>query len=1711
MLECSICKFQGLDINGVTYEMLDDTTAREIALQAVDNQDAGTSVQLNEASILQAVSSGQIQIIETMDSNIQRSQSSVYSTNSSGILQGPVEVVDLPVADKESIAPQYITIGGKASELENIQYVYTCKYCERSSENLEELEEHIARDHEYGGENTQTTTAKQIIPAQAKIGNRMCEVTRVDAHNEGTVLSDLSNCNSFYKCPFCVKIFAPEWQDSLEKHILESHPGRSFQSPTAQKSQNQNKRFSCLLCEKVFYWQQTLTRHVKEVHPDATEEQFEEFSKVYGINARKLAERDEPRFSCMLCDKAFKWPKSLKAHMIEFHSIEAPKKISNKKEEFFKCLFCDLATKYACSIRKHIERKHQDKIDDVDVKKLDIPKVAAEEVKNEVISLDMRPPEIRLSGCKKIYRCPFCEYATQLPSNLARHLTSRNHNGIFTQEELRAIKVKSFMVVKKDSGQAGKLPPLRFSRSLKEIIDRKKLQIGQPVGADELASEIPDIFDDERQELHDIDDEETEGFKDSGKNKAVQVDTDAFDERKYVCVPQRKLVTKEQHNTSVDDVNQENKNIERATQAKDSSSLTAVVSKQTAEVTDQVMELDTEHYTAVAAIDQPNEEIELNKVNKDQNASEVSITEVPSDIDEKEVVSCIVCKKLFDNIKMLLQHVTAHENIKVSFSCEVCQEEFAFYSKLKEHAELSHSEILKHLTPINSVVLLTVKGGSKKAVTTHECPYCEMLFSQSAPLQQHVTLDHPKHLNTVQITATGKEIVRHYNCFFCELSFVSLIGIMQHMRVMHPDVEKPGDVESWTDTPSRKSSRKRKLPKWLEKDMDVGEEATPKRRKVAELPVRINMADTKMQKQPVTDELTVENKKPFTENMPQQIRKESSKPVSVKSPVKVPKVVKVVTVKGKRGIIATDSKVEDNAQSKAAKSLVKVVKSPESKPIPRRRKAHVVEQLESPVLSEHKCPHCNFTAKRSSALTFHINFNHQNIKAEPVDSGFDIAVDGQNRINSTTLKEQELASVSMSSADEDFEENSAPKSYQQTNRKASTMVTDGTVRIYGYSQPEAVHSYTRADNSYTCSYCNKSFHSEKAVKSHIRYHHKSHIADEINHTDMLGTELVYKCTVCPVVSRSLNSIMLHIEVTHPLDVDVQEVGVTKVPAPSSQAPVKYLCLYCPFKTKWRLSISRHVGKHHPAVGSFDLQDILVEPELQNGSFLCPYCLGVMNSKEEVIQHAVIHHGSHPELTEDDVEPVTEIESDGLMKCPYCEIYSRHKKNIDRHVSRMHPEKKEEFDSRKIQDPTNLPLYRCPSCTLESNHRVSFLHHMSRQHPEVEFDLDEACKDPGTETTYFSCKYCQSLYKTREAVVAHAKQAHRDEATLTEGVVSTVQTNTQSDDSAVFYKCPICSEVSRYQNKMLEHMRDAHGETQDFDSSDLVCVMKAGKVSPNMYICKYCKQGNSSLGSLIQHSRIMHGKDKKPEFTVEKVTADKDMVNVYSCPACAYTSLWRRTVLRHVKALHPTLSSLTTGDIKCAIKPLVDIQSSSNTSYICPYCEVTCKWRKSVVRHMKLFHPGLPDNVDIQAFQAFSESGFSGGRKGTKLLQCKRCKNQNFKSIPSLKRHYEQHHPEHAKSVLSPKNVQYVYTSLPAALGQNENTQGEVKDQFQCVICGALYLWKKSLYVHVKTNHPEQKDVYQVLDKIVDLIVDSIGKFIKELIFSLSVFRRKKSR
>lgn len=1684
----SVC-LQGLDIDGVTYAMLEGSSVDQLAVETGQNSNSVNPVQINDSGILTAVSGGQIQVIEAAGSAGKDTRTVQTLDVSSNISKTSQRLVK-PGIHKTKVAhgPKILAVADK-TEVNSVKYVFKCQYCDTSSETLEELEQHLSNVHGVSIEVENDVKSGKNLTKLVESTSQDSGAISIEPLVEGTVLTDLSNC--FYKCPFCPQMFSPDTQGSLEQHILESHPGKSIPKEAVSDSSitaGEKKTFPCLLCEKVFRWPQSLKQHVQESHTAASAEELEKFKEIYGISVKKWTGKDITRFSCMLCDKQFKWPKSLKSHLVEFHcNKEATKlKISKRREEYFKCVYCNLVTRYACSIRKHIERKHQEKVDGLDVSKLEIPKVDSSEVKNEVICLDTRPPEIRLSSFSKIYRCPFCEYATQLPSNLTRHLTSRNHNYIFTLDDIKRIKIKSFMVTRDGSKNSDKLPPLKLKPDLKEIIRQKKQKIGLPDKEGALMEEV-DTLDDEEQEMEELSDEE----KKTNGNKANYAKT--FVKNKEIAI---QSTENELHEDTLEGSKNITENEEKMNCSKDDSvnsskghGIMGTENKRGIEGEDKIQNSGNEPDI---------EEKEENHV----STTGPDVAEVPGGklfageaVDERkpdqETATCCVCKKSYIDIKLLLQHVATHDNMKVNFSCQVCQEEFTFFSTLKIHMENKHGENNEPVLPMSTVVLSVVKESSRKPLTTHECPYCEMLFAKSSALQKHVTVDHVNLLKPVQPGVTASAFVPRFNCLFCELSFVSLPRLVQHMHVIHPGQERPGVVEDLPGTPTRKSSRKRKLPKWLEKDMDVSEELGTKRKKVMSLPLRIDMTDNSVSDD--TDTCTEQGKQKEDMKIKAMHLRENHK-AKLSEPNSTGTSTSAGFRKKTAPILPRKQAQVGNKTTEKIRSPGKIALKQSKQSTPKIRKESVSALYDSDALTQHKCPHCNFTAKRSAALTFHLNFNHQNVvKSEPFDPDYETEAIhfGRDEPSPLDSKKSPLKSCKKS-ADAENEDRDVSQGYNTfvditksdivtSHDKSTGVEMDKLAPVKMEKHKAWAKTKQSGQEKFTCLYCHVTFGNETEVRKHVKDNHRSSSVDGNKDSllSIFGAETAYKCTVCPVLSSSVEGVLLHTEVAHPLEFDVAPNDIKQTELSSEQVQVKFLCPYCPFKSKWKMSIPWHVGKHHPRAENFKPEDITCEPELEQRSFLCPYCLGVMASKTEVIQHVDDQHSSQPRLTEEDVENVVGDEQGDLLKCPYCETHSRYKENIVRHVNLVHPEKTKKFEeeTKQMKQMAQLKkLYSCKHCALETPYFSCLKRHMKRWHAPTELDADVMAQDISVSFFYFKCKYCNILCRSKSEVIAHAQEQHKTECTLKDDEITTVDVESSDVYHQMFYRCPVCNFGDHDKEKLIEHVSVAHDEMHNFQASDLVCELKKMDQRPDS---EQTSQKSFTITSGFKKGRKLH-----------------------KCSHCegesfkSVSELNRHYVEKHSEHEKYELNSKTSQNVSISgrKRPVDDLLPNTQTlsgtqptegeTFQCGYCDVTCKWKKSVIRHIRMSHPGKMEMV-------LSIQQPASCRKGTKLLQCKRCVNQKFKTIPCLRKHYVQYHPEHVENLLNAKNFQYIYTSRPSRLAVNDSDYG-FKEQFQCVICGALYLWKKSLYVHVKTNHPKQREVYQVLDKMVDIIVDAVG-------------------
>ncbi|WAR21347.1 ZFP26-like protein [Mya arenaria] len=1634
-----IVQQEGTDVEGMTYTVVENEGAegQPMSLDAI--MGGGSVTMVTENGEEQALPPSQYHVLQQLE--VIKTEGDNYSV--------------LPTAEDTSTGPDQ-------------SLSYYCQFCGSILVSLNELKSHMAERHNASIEVEEMDGIVYDEANQSEVDNKnrtedegmtielccsMCNLVfddkdKLEAHMYDKHSMENLDSDSFLKCPFCPRMFAAKWQNSLYEHLKEKHDSHTgpievevVKMKAAKKRSKDAYRPSpmysekeaeatCHLCNLTFKHKKNLPIHLTKYHQMSEKEIEEILGHDFHIPTM---------FSCPVCSKQFLWPATLKRHMLE-HDPEG-KSPNTRRNVFFRCLYCPLTTRYACSVRKHISRIHPEKVKDIDINKLSIPKFTGDvpdDVKENVITLDKRPAEEKYKDFAVVYICPFCDYVTQLPSNLSRHLTSKAHNKIFTSEELKAIKVSSFKV--KKGSNTSELPKLQLDRKVRDIVNVKRKQMElPPLSCDETDLDIFD--DDERENEEEQEDPSYDPRRDSkgmtaplkvygvssNKSKEIVSPVSSLTGKGSVCVLGKDGTVKKLFPKSVAEISVKQ-------EAETEEMITGTTTEDTLDDTETI----PEQVEDIGEVGREKGEKQTQTDNMD------AVKAAP----DSERIKCLKCPLRFADIQSLLKHIVLHKNVVLDFSCQICKEKFPFYSELLEHDEKVHKGKMGTTNVMKAVAMSSINT-SRKPMTTYDCPYCEMLFGQPGSLDKHARLDHKEHLKRSGDGAGKRDSVCGFNCYFCELSFFSILQLVEHMQAVHPNAERPGQVE-FSDLSARKSSRKRKLPKWLEKDMEFGEEV---KKKKSELPVRVGSiqvlnAKPGEQKEKVAEKAddaaeTLASKKNVpvahsSESVPTSKAKDDDKEVTVD--VSDGRVVKHSTKKRIQSEKATQSSAnvltkhpidrksdENKSQTDAKqKTVLKQKQNKKMAMLHTKEKASTPKKLQDESLKEvkssvkrkrqtqsvnlediivdspaAKCPHCSFVAKRSSALAFHINMNHPDKKV--------------------IKKEVDEESLPGDINDEPIDDNLA------------------TDKDYQYTGPKSKHKTEAIQTD--------------ELRNEKREDYQDGDSDLESDIDLMDLDISGDITDRGCVEVN----------------DGEEVREFAVEVNEEEN-----------RSVWRSGLYRHMRRKHKDEKDIFTETFYVDLELNKGDYCCPHCTEKFDSPETVVEHSREHHPEKCVLSANVIESTENAKLNAdQFQCPYCDMTSQYTTSITRHVARHHPSRKKSFHNSKILRLTGdaghvtRKVFGCEYCSYETDYRSCLNRHVERKHP-IAYEEYKVRPVKPRETQHhskvivrkfpkkvipaskFVCIYCQHKLESDESLKYHVASEHNGFP-----VVSVKVKYVGVGLDTPVYSCPQCQLMDLDLQAVASHIQQ-HDDNEESENSNKSVDGKQSGLQ--VYVCNTCSKAYESLYNLVLHSHKSHGKDAEVMFKMVKLGGDnEELVNKYNCPICSFISVTRDSLVSHLQSKHG-IADVAVSDVG-GMDTLASNQSvlHNNTGFKCPYCNVCMQKESNIFEHIVSKHPEKSADVNISKIKESHERTKLLITKRKRVHQCVHC-NMRFRTSLPLRWHMRRFHPKVASSEMGQEVVKYIDTPINAS--HTDRREPNNCPEVQCELCLAI-LGPEKLTAHLR--------------------------------------------
>ncbi|XP_046387686.1 transcriptional repressor CTCFL-like [Ischnura elegans] len=287
-----------------------------------------------------------------------------------------------------------------------------------------------------------------------------------------------------------------------------------------------------------------------------------------------------------------------------------------------------------------------------------------------------------------------------------------------------------------------------------------------------------------------------------------------------------------------------------------------------------------------------------------------------------------------------------------------------------------------------------------------------------------------------------------------------------------------------------------------------------------------------------------------------------------------------------------------------------------------------------------------------------------------------------------------------------------------------------------------------------------------------------------------------------------------------------------------QAPFKYFCNLCSFKTKRESHYKKHIQLHKQGSAKLYVcsqcsfrtirMGHLRRHELQHASEAlsctkCPYTTDSLFFLQR--HHRLKHSSSSKEQTSSAQEQ---------LKCPNCDYKTTQAHFLKRHL-RVH---------QASEDVIKRSLHQCEKCSYTTWRKEHFERHQRDVHSELR---------------PFLCDTCGKAFKRADALRQHRVSRHHPSPTPEPGTTS-------SNSVSSAHCCPQCSKPCRSRAHLKDHMA-AHSDERSFLCEICGSSFKTRAVqrkhiatvhaNPKAFPCNHCVRRFSTKYALLRHKKI-HG-------------------------------------------------------------------------------------------------------------------------------------------------------------------------------------------------------------------------------------------------------------
>ncbi|KAJ8948496.1 hypothetical protein NQ318_000033 [Aromia moschata] len=287
---------------------------------------------------------------------------------------------------------------------------------------------------------------------------------------------------------------------------------------------------------------------------------------------------------------------------------------------------------------------------------------------------------------------------------------------------------------------------------------------------------------------------------------------------------------------------------------------------------------------------------------------------------------------------------------------------------------------------------------------------------------------------------------------------------------------------------------------------------------------------------------------------------------------------------------------------------------------------------------------------------------------------------------------------------------------------------------------------------------------------------------------------IYRCKLCPFKTKLKYCLTRHMLVHK----DISEAKV-------------YRCKLCPYKTKWKENLPKHMLVHK------DISEITA-----HRCKLCPY---KTKRKDNLLKHMLVHK---------DVSEIT------IHRCKSCPYKSKWKSALTKHIL-VH------------KDISEVTAHRCKLCPYETKRRTDLVKHMlvHKDHSEV--------------TTYDSI-FCSYIAKRKGDLNRHML-THKDNHTNASEIETSLPVKLVEAAEKTIYNCKRCPYKAKFKCKLIRHML-VHKDISEVTTYD----------------CSFCSYKTKRKTDLPKHMLIHK---------------DFSEVTTYDCNVCSQTTKHKNFMRKHM--------------------------------------------------------------------------------------------------------------------------------------------------------------------------------------------------------------------